>query len=222
MSYKEAIRDGIRIQGHSYFPLCHMCGQEVKTLSYVPTLKYTCQYCKLERKKKEREARTALDVLTKENKLDNAIARISKVADVEKYAKAISIVRKHLHTPNWFESTEEIMVALQLLKDGIKTKHQVKIGRYRADFVLTDLKIVLEVDGKRFHPKENREKENLRDSIISIALGPSWEIIHITDDDLNNNITHLLSAIKRVVERRRCIRAQHDGIIPEWYSDRNI
>lgn len=111
MGYKDAIRDGVRVQGNSYFPLCHICGCEVKTLSYIPTLKYTCQFCKLERKKKEREARNVLDMLTKENKLDNAIVRISKVADVEKYAKAISIVRKHLHKPNWFESTEEIMVA---------------------------------------------------------------------------------------------------------------
>ena len=118
--------------------------------------------------------------------------------------------------------SEEILTALELLKNNIMIKHQVKINRYRVDFVLTDLKVILEVDGKHFHLKENRDKENARDSIISLSVGPSWEIIHISDDDLNNNITKLVPAIKSIIEQRKYIRSQYNGIIPEWYSDRNI
>lgn len=222
MSYQEAIKDGIKICKNRYYPKCYMCGEETMSLSYIPKFKYTCSLCKLEKKKEEQGLRKQLNELTKENKLEKAISVISKKANISQYSKAIKIVHRNLNVSNYFESTEEILTALELLKNNIMIKHQVKINRYRVDFVLTDLKVILEVDGKHFHLKENRDKENARDSIISLSVGPSWEIIHISDDDLNNNITKLVPAIKSIIEQRKYIRSQYNGIIPEWYSDRNI
>ena len=42
------------------------------------------------------------------------------------------------------------------------------------------------------------------------------------DDDINTDITNLVPAIKKVLEKRRYIRSKYNGEIPKWYSDRDI
>lgn len=224
MGYYEAINDGIRIdrERHRYFPKCQFCGKEVMTLNYRSALKYTCALCKLEKKNAKKKITDEHEFIKKEERLDKAIVRLDKVANLDDYVRPLNIIRQNLHKDKWFESTEEILVALELLKNNYKIKHQVKINRYRVDFLIPELKVVLEVDGKHFHLKENREDENFRDCIITLNLGSSWEIIHIMDDDINTDITNLVPAIKKVLEKRRYIRSKYNGEIPKWYSDRDI
>ena len=33
----------------TYYPLCHICGNEVSSMNYLRNVKYTCKDCKLER-----------------------------------------------------------------------------------------------------------------------------------------------------------------------------
>ena len=50
MSYKEALRDGVRIAktagGTVYYPRCRFCGIEVQQISYIPKNKYVCAGCR--------------------------------------------------------------------------------------------------------------------------------------------------------------------------------
>ena len=95
----------------------------------------------------------------------------------------------------------------------------MKLGSYRADFLLDDMKVVLEVDGVIYHSARTRQKEELRDGLILIALGAEWQVVRITDELITKNITRLMPAIEKVVKKRNMLR-QADGSLPEWYTDR--
>lgn len=230
MGYIEAKEDGIRIAGtHKvtditwFFPLCHICGNEVKSMRYDRGVEYTCKDCKTLQYMSDKLIKEEEDNYKKEQKLDKAIKRIEKQAPtkIKEYNKAIEIVKKNLNKDRWFDSTEEIMVALELLRRKIKVKHQVKMGIYRLDFVLPDEKIVLEVDGTIFHTERTKEKEDVRDNVIILNLGPSWEVVRITDELINQNIRRLLPAIRAVRDKRQKIRKANNGMLPDWYSKRN-
>ncbi|MDD4280434.1 MAG: DUF559 domain-containing protein, partial [Candidatus Sumerlaeales bacterium] len=107
-----------------------------------------------------------------------------------------------------FGSTEEVLVALELSRQGVKYRTQVKFGPYRADFVLDDYKVVLEVDGKLFHSEERKFQEQFRDGLILAGLGPKWELVRVTDENINKHITRLMCAIATVVEGRKSRRVR--------------
>lgn len=230
MGYIEAKEDGIRMnRGKSttsltaYYPKCHICNQEVLSYSYKRGIKYTCNDCKIKQHMSDKENKNIINKETKDRKLENAIKRINKQVGtkISEYEKSIDIIKKNLYKDKWFDSTEEIMVALELIRRKIKVRHQVKMGIYRLDFVLPDEKIVLEVDGTVFHTEKTKEKEDVRDNIIILSLGPTWEVVRITDDLINQNIRRLLPAIRAVRDKRQKIRKANNGMLPDWYSKRN-
>ena len=203
MSYKEAIEDGIVVsknaQGfNTYYIPCHICGASVPNWGYKRNLKYTCESCRsklLEKMKEEKKQDT------KEKKLKWAIKRISKVANIKKYDDAIIELKKELYVKGWYQSTEEIMVGLELRRRKVPYIHQYKLKDYKLDFVIPNYKVVLEVDGI-FHTKDKQEKELLRDEIIRFNLGDEWEVIHIKTEYINMNITKTIPAIKGIKEYR--------------------
>lgn len=229
MSYNEAVEDGVRHVNEPgngwYYPPCSICGAEVPSWGYQRGKQYRCKQCKFVESLADKEDRKNERADVKEKKFQNATQRIAKVAklkDIPLYESAAEIIHKKLHKDKWFDSTEEIMVAIELVKNKVKAMHQVKLGKYRADFVLPDLKIVLEVDGVCYHTERTRQKEELRDSLIVAALGPEWEVIRITDELINQNITRLVKAIIKARDGRQKVRSQHNGQLPRWYTDRKM
>jgi very-short-patch-repair endonuclease len=222
MGYYEAIEDGIKIEEgkrcNKYIVPCHKCGGEVISYNYLRGRKYTCNMCKLKQKTTEEKTRTKIQKTKKERKLNEAIRRISNITNIGKYDDAIEKVKSKLDRRGWFDSTEEIMVALELIRKKVKARHQVKLGRYRADFVLPNEKIVLEVDGVLFHDERTTGKEQLRDSLICLALGAEWEVIRISDVYINENITKLVPAIKKLKERRQAQRKLNNGQLVDNYT----
>jgi len=227
MSYNEAIEDNIRYEkiglDNMYYPICHMCGKEAKSRSYIRTNTYTCKNCKDLQFFADKQIRLNENINIKEKKLENAILRIYKHAkNKNQYKKAINIVKSKLNTLGWFDSTEEIMVAIELLKNHIKFKHQVKMGRYRIDFILPYDKVVLEVDGTLFHNEKTKAKEEVRDNLIISHLGAEWEVVRITDVLINQNITKLVQAINKIVEKRKILRKYNNGQLPKGYTTKAI
>ena len=226
--HSEAISDGIRIDhgnkySERYYPLCCICGKEVMTYSYRSNKQYTCKQCKLEKALADKETRVEEDYEVKERKFENAVNRVKQVVCfTEDYEIAAGKIHAKLHNSGWFQSTEEIMVAIELVKNKIKSRHQVQFGKYKADFVLPEEKIVLEVDGTPFHNNFTRDKENLRDNLITIALGTEWEVIRISDNLINKNIKELIPALIAVKLERKKVRFQNCGELPNWYTDRVI
>lgn len=227
MSYIEAVEDGIRHTDDPnglnwYYPICHVCNMnEVPTWMYRRGVKYTCDICKLKENLEDKKSKVTEDWDTKEKKYANAVKRMQAVCSHwDAYSNACEKIHKKLHTNGWFQSTEEIMVAIELVQKNVKARHQVQFGRYRVDFVLPDEKILLEVDGKMYHNESTKKKEIIRDNLILINLGPSWEMIRIGDDMINENISRLVGAVRKLKEKRKVIRSMHGGIIPDWYNDR--
>lgn len=205
----------VRQVGQITYYTCKKCGKERglhrKVTKYLIE-GYLCEDCKnkekyLERKKKEASLEINVDEkqselygdlyeqTLKEAKFERAVSRIEKqVKTIDSYKRSIDTVHKLLHRPRWFDSTEEIMVAIQLIKDGYKIIHQQKIGTYRIDFVIPDKKVILEVDGSIYHA--NKEAEAKRDFFIRKKLGLNWKILHISTDQINNKLT----SIRRVIE----------------------
>ena len=139
----------------------------------------------------------------KRKKLDTAIKRISKITSIEPYADAITMVKNRLDKPAWFQSTEEIMVALELIRRGVEAHHQVKVFEYTVDFVLPDYKVVLEIDGPIYHGKDRQKYQSVRDEAIVRKLGDGWEVIRISTENINMNVTRLLKGIMAVLHTRQ-------------------
>lgn len=209
MSHKEAIEDGIPFSESSagrfteYYPPCHYCGQPTRTWTYRRGYKYACPLCRKEAVKQKRDEMDGNCLSRKQKKLKNAIKRISAVTDIGKYEDAIAYVENNINRPRWFQSTEEIMVALELIKCGIRANHQVKIFEYYVDFVLPDMRVVLEVDGLIYHGKDKAKQQQIRDDVISWKLGDGWEIVRISTDCINMNVTRLMPAIRQILRRRK-------------------
>lgn len=207
MSYQEAIADNIPMEKSNgftwYYPPCYICGQPVSTWKYIRNQKYSCRICKelLVEQKYRMQQSTEMD--KKEKKLEEAIRRVSKVTNIDKYESAIKIVRGCLDKNGWFQSTEEIMAALELTKCGYRVYPQTKVGKYKVDFIIPELSVALEIDGNLFHGKERKKYESIRDASITALLGEDWNVIRISTDNINKNITRLIPAIKGVIAYRK-------------------
>lgn len=200
MGYREAIEDGIEVKKGIYMIPCSQCGIIVQRTSYIRGRKYTCKLCKGVVESIEHPELSA----KKEERFNRAVNRIKKkVNNFDDYQKAIETVYKTLHRSGWYGSTEEIMVAIELLQKGVRTIHQQKIGRYHVDFVLPDYKVLLEIDGKPFHNESTLQREGMRDGIILMLMGADWEMIRIDTGKINKDITKLLPSIMAVLESRK-------------------
>lgn len=200
MGYKEAMEDGIKTVGGCYLIPCSVCKTKIiKCASYSRNRTYTCDMCKAIAKGKSDPAQVA----NKELKFRDAVSRIElAVGDMTEYQEAMDKVHRTLGHVGWYRSTEEIMVAIELLKNGVKTIHQQKVGRYSVDFVLPEYKVLLEVDGKPFHNNHTLEKEGIRDGQILLSMGVGWEIVRIDTDKINKDIRKLLPSIEAILEYR--------------------
>jgi very-short-patch-repair endonuclease len=241
MSYQDAVRDGIRIAEEYkrivYFPHCVYCGKEVKTWFYFSEYGYSCVECealkrlkvrqeRAEKRARERAEKGIVPVPTAKQKekaekaktknesmIVRAIKRINGMTDIGQYEQAIKKVQTEMESGMVFQSSDEVMVALELSRKNISYRTQVKFGPYRADFVLDDDKVVLEVDGKLYHTEDREFNSNLRDALILAALGPKWELVRITDDNINRQITQLTKAIARAIEYKKKDRARSTEFI---------
>lgn len=214
MGYKEAIEDGIEIIKVPYstganrrrtkFKVkCEKCNNDFWAGGYVRGKKYYCERCKV-KMKRENEVNEDFEFhQLKEFKFETALCRIkNQVSNIDEYQNAIGIVHKTLHNIGWYQSTEEIMAAIEFLKNKEKVIHQQKILNYHVDFVLPDKKAIVEIDGKPYHGY-NKEREGIRDGNIILAIGIQWELIRIDTDKINKNITKLLPAIDAILLERR-------------------
>lgn len=212
MAHYEAVEDNILMEYHNghtwYYPPCRICGTPVASWGYRRDLQYTCSECK----RYLVEAKINQDSLDRKTlKFEQAVKRISKVTDIGRYETAIMTVKKSLDKKGWFQSTEEIMVAIELVKRGFKVHHQVKIYEFSVDFIIPELQVALEIDGRVFHGKDKKARESIRDEVIREKLGDGWKLIRIDTDNINTNITKLIPAIKAVRKSRMQKRVQYSS-----------
>ena len=77
---------------------------------------------------------------------------------------------------------------------GLKFKRQVPIENYIVDFLCTDKKLIIELDGSQHF--EQAEYDQHRDEFLE---NKGYRIVRITNNEMNN-IEAVLTYIKNVVE----------------------
>lgn len=120
---------------------------------------------------------------------------------------------------NKFRSSPEMMVAMELLRKGIKSYSEYRVLRYRVDFLLPDLKVVLEIDGRLHDFKVKKDSD--RDVAILSELNKEesgWEILRIPTKYIEQNVKQLVPAIKELYKERQRLRRKHNGFLPTYYS----
>lgn len=192
---------GVRVEhssrGTSYYIPCELCGREIWRTQFSIKRTYICDYCKTkeQRRKKElqrqKEWEETKDIKTKHDiRFEKAVAVIKdQVKNFKDYESAIKIAWTACEK---YGSIPEAVVAIELIRLGYKIIPQQKIGRYIADFVIPDKKLVIEVDGKTFHGGAINAK---RENTIQLSLGVSWTIIHIPAEDIVKDIQKLQTII---------------------------
>lgn len=124
--------------------------------------------------------------------------------------------------PEKFDSSDEMMAAIELVHNRIHAKVQSKVGKYRVDFLLPDMHCALEIDGV-LHEFKIR-KDSVREIAIMDTLNKDdsgWEVIRIPTKYIEKDITKLVPAIKALYEKRQALRRQHDGFLPASWSRTN-
>lgn len=204
---KEAVEDGIPYDYYNeekkvycYYPPCHICGSPAKSLVYIRDTKYTCELCRRKLIQIRCHLSEDTSMMEKEKRLKRALNRISRVSKIKYYEDAIEKVRKGFANKNYYQSTEEIMVALELLRRGYVIYHQKEIASFHVDFLIPELSVVLEVDGEPFHAT-NKAKSDMRDYLIESCLGNGYKVVHIPTKYINKNVTKLVYAIKKIKEK---------------------
>lgn len=185
---------GIIKRGYYLIP-CEVCGEDVKNGQFSRERNYLCDRCKISVKKKEKIAHEYLEgIFTPcEKRFAKAVENIKKqVRDFSKYENAIKIAKSRLEK---YGSVPEAMVAIELLKNKHRIIPQQKVGKYKVDFALPDIKKIIEVDGELYH-RNNRSPN--REGTIQISMGMDWKILHIPAKLIAKDIAKLERAINLV------------------------
>lgn len=162
-----------------------------------------CKKCKKSVETAEREERKLYIKLKKKEMFKKACDLLeSQGTNMYDYKPAIDVVEGFIsENPDKFDSSYEVLAAIVLVHNRIMAKMQYKIGTYQVDFLLPELRIVLEIDGERHRNK--KDYDSSRDAFIQKALGPGWKIIRIPTDHLDKNAKKLPEAIRKVSEYRQ-------------------
>lgn len=150
--------------------------------------------------------------LKKKRMYESAVDNLEhqKISFVD-YERAIKHVEKYVNEfPDKFDSSYEMIAAIILVHNNIKCKPQYKIGNYQVDFLLTEKKVVLEIDGERHQYKKSYDKK--RDECIKKELGAGWEIIRIPTDLLDERASKLCDAIDKVIDYRKTGKANYRNL----------
>ena len=207
MGKKEADLDGIKyyydpkrwFSGHAgatvFIVPCSKCGGPTESLKYGRGMRFVCDRCKRRDAYRKHEVEKAwFDVIEEkgEHRYNQAWDAIqAQVKDFSEYEKAARIARQ---AQDRYGSIPEAMVAVELAKIGLSFVPQQKVGKYRVDFYIPKLKLVIEIDGEVFHANgrlSNREAE------IQLTMGFSTRIMHIPAEKIRKDIVKLKPLIQQ-------------------------
>jgi very-short-patch-repair endonuclease len=151
--------------------------------------------------------------------MDDAIRRLEQNGvDVYKLrGSCIKVQNKMISGLVRFDSVNEVFAAVTLTHMGVECMAQQKIGRKRADFVLPDLRAVLEIDGERHKGRAAKDKE--WDEEVRSTLGSEWEVVRIQDGYLTEYHNTIIEMVRRMRTIQQEARKQF-GEIPIWFYEK--
>ena len=178
---------------------CWICNNEIKYSE--SNLRRYCEECKEKHEAEVKHDKELYVILKKKAMFERAMELMEKQGcQMGKYRSAAIIVQKYLYANlDKFDSADEIVAAIVLIKNGLQIKTQVKIGKYQVDILIPSLKVALEIDGI-MHTFKRCESE--RDRYIESELGPEWDVLRIGTHHIENKADNLVKAITALKEYR--------------------
>lgn len=173
---------------------CLICGEEFESGK---TNIYRCDKCE----SKIRMAKKIEMVDKAQNLLEKRTGKMRSYKpklDMSKYAKIVK--QRVADGIDNFGSIPETAAGIQMERIGLKYETQKEIAGRKVDFVIPEIKIILEIDGELYHTDEN--KTFLRDRQIMSAVGEKWEIVHIQAQQIPKYTWNLREALPHVVMQR--------------------
>lgn len=124
-----------------------------------------CENCYKETMAKLREENKLYIKLKRKRMFETALDKMERQKiDFAEYKEAIKAVEEYnLENDGKFDSSYEIMAAIVLIHNRVKIKPQFKVGKYQTDFLLSNHKIILEIDGDRHKHRKNYDSERDRE-----------------------------------------------------------
>ena len=179
-----------------------------------------CDECFKKEMAKQSERKQKYVILKKQLMLERAIRSLERQdVPIYHYRELIMDFEKLVEEePERFDSSEEMLAMLILADNGISVKPQYKVGRYKVDFLIPSLKVALEIDGDRHASK--LYEDNKRDVLVRQVLGQEWEVVRISTEYIDANAEKLVEAIRSVRDKKKELRREYGGVLPEWYSKR--
>lgn len=135
--------------------------------------------------------------------------------DMSRYAKPVK--ERVMNGIDNFSSMPEAVAAIQMERIGLKYETQKDIAGKKADFVMPEIKIILEIDGELYHTDE--DKSFLRDRQIMAAVGEEWEIVHINAESVPRYTWNLKEALPYIVEERKEQKVFRDSRCDEYFLE---
>ena len=194
---------------------CLICGKEFESGK---TTVYACDEC--ERKIKLIKKMEMVDKAQKELEKQKCRTRnLKSKLDMSAYAN--SVKERVVNGIDSFSSMPEAIVAIQMDRIKLKYRTQVDIAGKKVDFVIPEIKIILEIDGELYHTDEN--KAFLRDRQIMNSVGEEWEIVHINAQEVPLYTWNLRESLPFVVSERNTKfffrNSAHDSDYLEQFRD---
>lgn len=202
---------------------CWYCGKEA---DYVRPIAYTdigkeliphkvkdysnyrsyCVECKRKHDEETKRDKESYAILKKKVMFERALELLeAQGCEMDKIRNSAIMTQKYLYSHiDKFDSADEIIAAIILISRGVKIQPQAKVGRYQVDFLLPELKVVLEVDG--YTHKMRKQYDTQRDQEIRETLGEGWEIVRISTKSLETKAIKIIEAIPAIKEVVRLSR----------------
>lgn len=199
---------------------CWKCGTLViKSLSEMINRVY-CEECQVVAQEEKQKMLQEYILLKNRVKHERALRMLEKQeARMNQYKDAAEAVLEYsLENPNNFGSSHEMIAAMEMIRKKIKIKMQHQVGKHRVDFYIEQLKVVLEIDG--YMHKHKKAEDSKRDIEVLRELGAGWEIVRIPTKHIEENSKKLVEAIIEVKKVKQKARKNNNGVLPDWFSDR--
>lgn len=173
---------------------CLICGENFESGK---TNDYSCEKC--ESKIRLIKKIEMIDKAQKElEKRTGNMKSFKLKRDMSRYVKPVK--ERVMNGTDNFSSMPEAVVAIQMERIGLKYETQKNISGKKADFIIPEIKIILEIDGELYHTDE--DKSFLRDRQIMAVVGEEWEIVHIRANEIPMYTWNLREALPFVVTQR--------------------
>ena len=190
-----------RSDANAYIYKCPTCGREVVKFTVIISRPVYCNLCRTNAHAKRKVAKA---IEQQDAKRLESMLGIDYIAE-DRFYKAAKAVSKHGNykdgiakaerSASKYGSVPEAVTAIILSQRGIEYIAQAKVGKNTVDFLVTDKRVAIEVDGAIFHADEN--KQSLRDSELAEILGSKWTIMHLPAESIVKSPKTFDNAIRK-------------------------